>query len=512
MLVTKNDDTITLKDETEVAVYRRGIVLNTDGGARPNPGNTGWGVHGYYFSEEPPKKGSGLSSHLITSKGYLASSNNAKEFTEQVTPLQYIDFFGSGKECGSNNSAEIDALAYALMELKHIEHLDYINVFTDSEYLRRGVEEWLHIWVSKNWIKSDGSVVPNSLSWKRLLEATEYYKERGIPVNISWVKGHSDHHGNTIADLLATTGVVYAMEKQFRVEHKYSPPEGYWKTEVDRDPLLCFNMLYFNSIETYNERGHYYIAKLKGNDESIVGKKTPETSYSIVRLLKPDEVIESIKDKQFKVSNDINSIIAARLDKIYSPQVYKHILEHRGFSLIPASKHMLSLNFLDNTPITIERNPAGLSMRAIESFGLLETLLDRFIEHEMGVVSQISINTDFRVINITDEIFDTVTKTKKDATTVTHKLKSIFNSTYTTLNIFINSIEATLNKQIKIPLVLGTDLITRNNLKKIEEHNPSVNLITWKESNDAIKYAVIIRTSGGIGIWSNFFANTVLIN
>ena len=62
---------------------------------------------------------------------------------------------------------------------------------------------------------------------------------------------------------------------------------------------------------------------------------------------------------------------------------------------------------------------------------------------------------------------------------------------------------------LKVPLILGLDLLPRNNLKRLEDENPSVYLVTWRESETALRYATVIECSLGIGIWSNYFSDTI---
>jgi hypothetical protein len=51
--------------------YTTGMVIYCDGGARPNPGNIGWGNHGFIYSTQEPKKGSGNLTHILTASGYI---------------------------------------------------------------------------------------------------------------------------------------------------------------------------------------------------------------------------------------------------------------------------------------------------------------------------------------------------------------------------------------------------------------------------------------------------------
>ena len=71
---------------------QQGAVFYTDGGCGPtNPGFMGYGIHGYIYKFDKPKKGAGLVSHVLTSVGYVSKSNLNTDNNEQVTPISYID-------------------------------------------------------------------------------------------------------------------------------------------------------------------------------------------------------------------------------------------------------------------------------------------------------------------------------------------------------------------------------------------------------------------------------------
>ena len=53
---------------------KKGLVLYTDGGCRPNPGYGGSGIHGYLYTEEVPKKGAGQGLNILTAEGYVVKS------------------------------------------------------------------------------------------------------------------------------------------------------------------------------------------------------------------------------------------------------------------------------------------------------------------------------------------------------------------------------------------------------------------------------------------------------
>lgn len=489
--------------------YHRGIVLYSDGGSRPNPGYAGWGAHGYLYSTEPSNKGPGLIKQLITPQGYVHNVADAKTKNTIVQPVEYFDFFGTSGNNTSNNAAEVDALRYSLNKLKTYD-VKKIQVFTDSEYLRRGITEWVDTWKAKGWQRDDGTMIANAANWKGLVEELDVVRNNGIDVSIKWVKGHSDNFGNTIADKLATIGVLHSMNEQPRGECSVSPAQGYWKADIDRHPFIHFKRLYFNSVPEHNIPGHYYLAE-PGTDDFLIAKKTPDSAYCVVRLKKEDYAIETVKSRQYEISNLINAVIMLRLDKLYHPDVHKYIDLHGKYTLMQPNKNTLSLNFVDNKPVTIEMNPPGLCLRAIENFHHLDELLDKFI-HRDTKDKDWQARTNFKVHDITDRFYDTVEKTVKKEVVKKFVLKPEFGVGAKSLTVSVTIPVNGQDKEVKIPMVLGLDVAPRNSLKHIEELNPKINLITWHDSENSVRYASVIEIDSGIGIWSNYFADRLLLN
>jgi len=77
-----------------------------------------------------------------------------------------------------------------------------VDLYTDSEYLRKGITEWINGWKRRGWKSSSGSTVKNKELWVALDEAAQRHD-----VSWHWVKGHSGHPGNERADELANKGI-----------------------------------------------------------------------------------------------------------------------------------------------------------------------------------------------------------------------------------------------------------------------------------------------------------------
>ena len=99
----------------------------------------------------------------------------------------------------TNNQMELLAVCKALESLK--ENCE-VDVFTDSQYVKNGITEWIHNWLKNNWRNASRKPVKNQKLWKRLLKASENHE-----VNWHWVKGHAGNPGNERADRIATDAI-----------------------------------------------------------------------------------------------------------------------------------------------------------------------------------------------------------------------------------------------------------------------------------------------------------------
>jgi ribonuclease HI len=138
------------------------VVIHTDGACSGNPGPGGWGA-------------------------ILESGAHRKEIK-------------GGETLTTNNRMELTAAIEALEALKQPSH---IELYTDSNYLRGGITQWIKKWKVNGWRTSDKKPVANEELWKRLELATERHK-----VHWHWVKGHTGHNDNERADELAREGMA----------------------------------------------------------------------------------------------------------------------------------------------------------------------------------------------------------------------------------------------------------------------------------------------------------------
>lgn len=137
------------------------VEIFTDGACRGNPGPGGWGA-------------------------VLRAGRHEKEI------------YG-GEAVSTNNRMELMAAIAALESLKRP---CAVVLTTDSQYLRKGITEWLPQWKRRGWKTADKKPVKNADLWERLERASSPHR-----IDWRWIKGHAGHAENERADRLANRAI-----------------------------------------------------------------------------------------------------------------------------------------------------------------------------------------------------------------------------------------------------------------------------------------------------------------
>lgn len=515
---SRPEDDVTDRIASEVVnTVTTGLVLYTDAGSNPNPGPTGWGVHGYLYADSTPSKGSGNSRWLLTRKGYVEKYDAAKRVgLTEVTPIHYIDGYGSMLASGEHKPGnDIGELMAAVRALEYARDFDVkrVVVRVDSEYVRRGMENRVNTWEKNGWLRSGGKPVSNVELWKELTAARTRLMERGVDVRFIWVKAHSHHLGNVLADKLATIGIALSAQGLPRNEIGSTAAQGYWKYDTGRHPMLANRCLYFNSVARYQQPGVYYLGD-HGKEDELLGKRISDGAHTVARLAQPDPAIELIRNYTTELAAGLDSIVIVRLDQLFSPTTHRELIAWGTAALLRPNAWRLDLNCLDeepgghtHKPLSRECRPPRIAMRAIEAIsGLIERL--RLYE-----ANDPSITTT----ELTHKLYDTKEKPggKKGDTFVAMELRPEYGVGFAAMtvsaNYRVNGGAGDGTASIPVTLTLGIDLLNRNSLKRLEKSGPRVTLITWPESGRSFRYATVVQAGDDICISAGTYSNLRVI-
>nr|WP_249319264.1 ribonuclease HI [Pseudoalteromonas sp. BDTF-M6] len=151
---------------------QKSVEIYTDGSCLGNPGPGGYGVLLRYGEHQK-----------TLSQGYKNTTNNRME------------------------------LLAAIVALESLKRPCHVDITTDSQYVKQGIESWIDNWKKRNWRTASKQPVKNVDLWQRLDAARARHQVRW-----HWVKGHSGHDENEIVDDLARDA---AMSNHLLVDEGY---------------------------------------------------------------------------------------------------------------------------------------------------------------------------------------------------------------------------------------------------------------------------------------------------
>lgn len=475
-----------------------GMVLYSDGSARPNPGFIGAGVHGYAYNNETPKKGTGLGTHSLSSTGYIDNKEIPKDKVQTVTPLLYYNVATSFDFQTSNNAAELLA-AHVAIRLALASKVKHLLIKTDSEYVIKVLTKFAAVWVRNNWMKRDGTPVSNVDFIKDILVSVAEMQERGIKLDLKWVKGHADDIGNCAADKLANIGGQQSRKRKIEANVQEHPPEGYWKQVNDRHPFISLPRSYFTSHTENIPQGMYFVGN--HDEDNFVGRAAVDDTLAVIHLKKSDEVLDTIVEHCKKLSPDTANFFFARLDSVFAKNRNKDILTYKEGALIQdVGAKNLNISSGDDVELVRHLLPVRLADRVFISLADMQA---RVQAHVAGNDLPRTVVND-----VTPLFYETTRKVVKNVESTNFELLKKYIVGYRSEKITVKHEKG----ESEIILTFGIDVPDRNALKRMEGLGPTVKILTWMESDQCMRFACVIQTSAGdYGIWCGPHSNQVYI-
>lgn len=488
------------------------LVLYTDGGSRGgNPGFSGWGIHGYLCVPKVLKKGSGHPTHVPTNYGYIRKSELSKvEGGYEVDVVKYFDEVGSFDHMASNNLAELTAALRAFEIANHLvsSGVPVGDVFlqSDSMYVIDGLNKWVHGWLRSNWMRPDGERVKNADLWIKLLNASKELKAQGAHWTLQWVRAHNGEPGNERSDMFATIGVFIAYGSEAgKVTLKETDPNGYWKTETERHPMLSFPVMFYNTDGVETSKGTYLLTNTRMTDDQH-GVRDGAVGYSIVVLEEPDSTIETVRARSAYVSSQYGrpGLMQLSVADLFNGKHNTVIDEYGSWVIKPLNTQKMDLvtPAADKVPLIREMKPVFACNRVLEAIEALNNI------HEMGKQGAANIV----MTDVTNIFYEKVKVKKGKSEVVQMQLLPEYIVGYQSkiMDVMYNTGTGIQIKEIKV--ILGTDILDRNALKRLEALEPEISILTWAESETCFRYATVIKAKGCIGIWSGYFSNYIFLS
>lgn len=476
-----------------------GVVLYTDGGWLGLSRIAGWGVHGYTFIDEAPKKGTGNPKAVPSKNGYIGENI----IGDKVTPVEYIDLIGGNRTCNCNNEVELLAMYNALLWVQENPEITEAKMLTDSMFVVRGTE-FLASWAEGGkWLNKKGTPIKYRQLWEKYKLVYDDLKSR-IKIELNHVKAHNGETGNTIADLHAGRGLVLGTRKDETVIRDRKLAQGYWTNKNSIPRILQAPRWYFATNDLDYKRADgthvYYVGShgTKDKEDELYGKPYADNFLGVVRVAEPDPVMESLRLTAIaKDAKQYGAIVIAHLDSIFSPKTYKELSEYNTTFLYPSK---VGVDLLDSkdVPLLVEMRPAGLGFRGVQSWDSMSRVLDQVIANDPY----------YSVTDITDLLYE-----ERGEKKLTRKLKPGISQIVKYLDVEVTfNLEKAKDKPKpftgKVRLVLGGDILTRNQLAALAEDVKSVKVVCWRESDNVGRYATMVELkSGDLGIWARTTSN-----
>lgn len=491
-------------------------VFYTDGGSRivDSINYGGWGIHGYLFVDKDTNSNSGCKKAVPTRQGYVLGKID--DDRNKAFVVSYLDYYGSLSKDSTNNKTETLAMLRCLYLISRLK-LKKSIILADSKYVLDTLER-KEIYKQNGYRTATGKELANLELVKSLIEMYDEVSEQ-YEIDVRKVKGHSGDFGNDAADANATKGCFIAsneirnvviktdknVDDDLNVGDEYfniDTPNEYFGKEVEAPKMLSENSLFFttNGIDIRDNNTYYQASfgkALSGKDKNerkkLRGKPFADCCISVINLFKPDPVINNIINI---VADNFPStgVIECNLSYQTRQSVYSELL-NGGLNTVSVDVNKNQVLLPNKEELASLADPVRQSFRLINDFNNVKEFLDRFVKQDNYGIDSITDITEY-LYNVKE------TKNKTVYKVLDHSdgLVSI------PVEIEVRGVK----KMTTIPVTVGVDTPSRVSLGRMKGIIPKVSLVTWETEDRTLRFATLIETTEGIGVWMGIYSNVHL--
>lgn len=411
------------------------FVAFADGSCVPNPGLGGYGVYGYLFHDsDRPKniKHPAYSNLYFTSQGITAvKEERSIEVTTIVEVVKAIN-----NPTSTNNEAELLAILTVFRKAVEIEHLSTLTVYTDSNYAVSAFNENLEKWKLNDWRRGDNKPVAHLTEWTLIDGYKKSFEDAGVQVRLVWVKGHSNEHGNEMADLFSVIGsnstkrqLNYpALEFQETLLDSMLSYRDYKQSYLTKDIVFFFRDLYFTSSPIDDK--HYCFLSTSENPNTLGKRDTSSIFVTNIGYVPP--LVNRLKEVYRETSQGRTTTCCIKLSKFDNKELYRlaHLLDVRDLLIEHKDRSRTTYKLVrDTTPFMFENTVEyPFIVNAAKLFnGMLDVsqiqpgdpeVLVRDITERIVVDGKIVFSNRDKTLDFTDTVSDGVALKQKLLVTV----------------------------------------------------------------------------------------------
>lgn len=337
-------------------------IYFTDGSCKGNPGYAGYGVYGYHYQlSDKPKN---IKHPIHGTLYYTTTGVNKEKDTINIEVTRVIEIIHAINNYKStNNEAELLAVVTAFEKASQIENLSELTIYTDSNYIVSSFNENLEIWKQNNWKRIDHKPIVHIKEWTIIDNFKKEFTEKDIKINVEWVKGHSDIHGNNIADMFSVAGSNSARRQLNSKSSEFNsvildsdlPYSEYKKSFIEKDILFFFRDLYFSS-DKLNDTNYCFLST--SDNPNTLGKRDTSSIF-ISNIGYVPEIVNKFKSLYRSIERNYITTCCIKLNKFDNKELLRlaHLINIEDILVKNVSGRKTTYNLIkDTTPFMFENS------------------------------------------------------------------------------------------------------------------------------------------------------------